>query len=83
MTNELKTITLEDVKSVTTSEAMFGTVRFLPDYAVLPESFKKGNDFTKAANQILFKGSIDPQLSDKWEPTPLAEQCFVEVNPNV
>ena len=60
MTNELKTITLEDVRSVTPPEMAFGTVQFLPDYDVLPESFKKGNDFTKAANQIFFKGSIDP-----------------------
>ena len=41
------TLTRQSLDTITDVEMVFGTVKLLPPYEVVPEAFKRGNNYTR------------------------------------
>ncbi|NVL49875.1 hypothetical protein F2S72_08995 [Pseudomonas syringae pv. actinidiae] len=63
------TLTAEQIGSITDVEFAFATERLLPAWAVIPEDFKEGNQYTKLASAIFY----DRELPN----------CTIELNEGV
>ena len=60
-------LTRADLDTITEPEVMFGTVKLLPDYDLVPQAFKDGNVYTRIVD-CMFYGRPMPEAEVIFKP---------------